>query len=44
MENHYEGEGDEEDASDESFDDEDDDQFFHDALDHPPPRLPSHAV
>ena len=37
-------EGDVEDASDESFEEEDDDQFFHDALDQPPPRLPSLAV
>jgi hypothetical protein len=44
MDNHEENEGDAEDASDETFEDEDDDKYFHDALDQAPPNLPSIAV
>jgi hypothetical protein len=41
MDNRDEVNGDDEESSDETFEDEDDDKYFHDALDHNPVRLPS---
>ena len=41
LKNHDEVNGDDEEDSDETLEDEEDDQFFHDALDHYPPKLPS---